>query len=64
MECFIQVESESLLKIFQYYCSYGDPMNTSKMKNSKFVKIFQDAQLVVDTKQVSMMTKTSAKMNL
>ena len=50
MEYFLEAESESMLRIFQYYCSYGDPMNTSKLKNSKFVKMFSDAKLVADNK--------------
>ena len=33
-------------KIFQYYWSYGEPTNTTKLKSSKFVKLLKDADIV------------------
>lgn len=42
----IQRYSEKLLTIFQNYCAYGEPMNTSKLKSSKFIKILKDSSLI------------------
>jgi len=35
-----------LQSLFQKYCSYGDPLNTSKLKSSRFMKILRDCGLV------------------
>jgi len=43
MEDILDCYQEKLMQIFQYYCSYGEPMNTSKLKSSKFIKILKDA---------------------
>ena len=37
---------ENLQKIFQFYCSYGDPLNKTKMKSIKFMKILKEAGLL------------------
>ncbi len=37
---------EPLLKIFQFYCSIGEPMNTTKMKSSKFIKLLNESGLI------------------
>jgi hypothetical protein len=37
---------EALLKIFQFYCSIGEPMNTTKMKSSKFIKLLNESGLI------------------
>ena len=35
----------SLKRIFQYYCSYGEPTNSTKLKSSKFIKLLKDANI-------------------
>ena len=35
-----------LLNIFKYYCSYGEPMNTQFMKNTKWTKFLREAGLI------------------
>lgn len=35
-----------LQKIFQNYCSYGDPMNTKWLKSAKFIKLLRDCGLI------------------
>jgi hypothetical protein len=35
-----------LQSLFQKYCSYGDPLNTSKLRSSRFMKILRDCGLV------------------
>jgi hypothetical protein len=40
--------SDILLKVFQQYCSFGEPLNTDKLKSGKFVKLFTDLELVSD----------------
>ena len=62
-EQFLESHTENLLRVFQYYCSFGDPMNTSKLKNSKFVKIFQDANLVSEVKQISTTPKSATRVS-
>ena len=41
---------ESLTRTFVYYCSYGEPLNTDRLRSSKFVKFLKDAKLL-ETKQ-------------
>lgn len=36
----------SLLKIFQYYCSFGEPLNTTKLHAFKFNKLLREAGLL------------------
>ena len=38
--------NDVLIKIFQQYCSFGDPLNTDKLKSNKFIKIFADLDLM------------------
>lgn len=33
-------------KIFQYYCSFGEPGNTTKLKSSMFQKMLKDAKII------------------
>lgn len=42
--------SESLMRIFQYYCSYGEPMNNSKLKSIKFVRLLKESGLITVSK--------------
>lgn len=37
-----------LKEIFNYYSSYGDRLNVSNLKSSKFHKIMQDAMIIKD----------------
>lgn len=43
---FLEKNNEDLLKIFQFYCSLGEPMNTNKMKSIKFKKLLIDANIM------------------
>jgi len=35
-----------LIRVFTYYCSYGEPLNTNKMRSSKFIKFLKDARII------------------
>ena len=37
---------DDLRKLFEIYCSYGDPMNTKYLKSNKLSKIFKDIGLL------------------
>lgn len=37
---------EILFKIFQYYCSLGEPMNTFQLKSLKFKRMLIDANII------------------
>lgn len=37
---------DNLLKIFQSYCSYGEPMNTTRLKSSMLIKMLKDCGLL------------------
>lgn len=39
----LEMNIERLQELFQTYCSYGEPMNTTKLKASKLLKMFRDA---------------------
>eukprot|EP01022_Parablepharisma_sp_SALTPOND_P020353 TRINITY_DN368_c4_g1_i1.p2 TRINITY_DN368_c4_g1~~TRINITY_DN368_c4_g1_i1.p2 ORF type:complete len:718 (-),score=69.14 TRINITY_DN368_c4_g1_i1:6194-8347(-) len=38
--------NEQLYNLFQRYCSYGEPLNTTRLKSAKFLKILKDCGLV------------------
>ena len=42
----IELNQDRLLRIFSYYCSFGEPLNTNKMRSSKFIKLLKDAKLL------------------
>jgi hypothetical protein len=46
MEAFIEQVSDIINKVFQAYCSFGDPLNLDKLKSNKFIKIFSDLDLI------------------
>jgi hypothetical protein len=46
LEIFFEQIHDLLLKIFQQYCSFGDPLNTDKLKSNKFIKFFVDLDLI------------------
>lgn len=35
-----------LLKVFQYYCSFGEPLNSTKLHAFKFNKLLREAGLL------------------
>jgi hypothetical protein len=39
--------ADRLMKVFQYYCSYGEPLNNNKLKSSKFLKFLRDCNLLL-----------------
>ena len=41
--------NEGLLRIFQYYCSFGEPMNNTRLKSMKFVKMLKECGLLTVT---------------
>jgi hypothetical protein len=41
---------QDLKKIFEYYCSFGDPLNHKFMKSNKFSKFLNDSNLIKDSK--------------
>lgn len=52
---------ESLEHIFQAYCSYGEPMNTSQLKEFKFLRLLTDAGLISRPEQpAGALTKVQA----
>ena len=38
-------QREVISRIFIYYCSFGDPMNSHRLKSSKFIKFLRDSGL-------------------
>lgn len=38
--------NDILVKVFQQYCSFGDPLNTERLKSSKLVRLFNDMSLL------------------
>lgn len=47
---------ESLQRVFQSYCSYGEPMNTTKLKSSKLIKMLKDCG-VLDASESAAISK-------
>jgi hypothetical protein len=37
---------DNLHRIFQYYCTFGEPMNNSKLKSIKFMKMLKECGLL------------------
>jgi hypothetical protein len=42
-----ELNRERLIRIFTYYCSFGEPLNTNKMRSSKFIKFLRDSLLLI-----------------
>jgi len=42
----VELHKEQLIRIFTYYCSFGEPLNTNKMRSSKFIKMLKDGKLI------------------
>lgn len=49
LEAFLESVNEVMLKIFQQYCSFGDPLNTDKLKSNKLVKLLGDLGVLSQT---------------
>jgi hypothetical protein len=41
-----QEQKEVVERIFTFYCSFGDPMNSAWLKSSKFIKFLRDCGLL------------------
>ena len=37
---------ERLMRIFAFYCSFGEPLNTNKLRSTKFIKLLRDSKLL------------------
>lgn len=37
---------ENLQRVFQYYCTFGEPMNNNKLKSIKFMKMLKEAGIL------------------
>jgi len=37
---------DNLQRVFQYYCSFGEPMNTTKLKSIKYMRMLKEAELL------------------
>jgi hypothetical protein len=46
MQDVIDANRDRINRIFTYYCSFGEPMNTDKLKSAKFIKVLKDAGLI------------------
>lgn len=42
---------DNLVKIFTYYCQFGEPLNSSSMGSSKFIKLLKDAEVIGGKKE-------------
>lgn len=47
---------EKLAEVFLYYCAFGEPLNTSKLKSSKYMKLLRDCNLVATRGQENVST--------
>lgn len=52
----LEEHMEKLQHIFQAYCSYGEPMNTTRMTGSKLVKMMRDCGIVRSLRSDSIMS--------
>lgn len=57
-ESFLSKVEEDLKKVFEIYCSIGEPMNTEKLKSSKALKMFKDCLLVRSKELMENLTLT------
>lgn len=42
----VSMNHERLQRIFVYYCSFGEPLNTNTLRSTKFIKLLRDARLL------------------
>jgi len=47
----IDKNHERLMRIFVYYCSFGEPLNSNSLKSTKFIKLLRDAKLLEPKQQ-------------
>ncbi len=55
-----------LKEIFEYYCSYGERLNTTILKSNKFIKLFKEAGLkdnIVNQTRLELIYKSENKNN-
>ena len=45
-------DEQPLLKVFERYCQFGEPMNTKLLKSSKFVRLLRECGLVKDISEL------------
>ena len=45
----IEKHKPVLQRVFTYYCSFGEPMNSTNLKSSKFIKLLKDSGIMADT---------------
>jgi hypothetical protein len=64
----IDMNHERLQRIFVYYCSFGEPLNTNSLRSTKFIKLLRDANLVQGGEEVNKSktntSKTRARSNM
>lgn len=60
----IEEDLEKIQHIFQAYCSFGEPMNTSKMTGSKLVKLMKDVGILRVTRQESSNTSIRSSQSI
>lgn len=39
-------QKELIYRVFSFYASFGEPLNTEQLKSSKFIKLLKDANLI------------------
>lgn len=54
---------EGMQRVFQNYCSYGEPMNTTKLKSSKLIKMLKDCG-VLDPNESTTSTSAISKVEV
>jgi len=37
---------EQLMRTFVFYCSFGEPLNTNKLRSTKFIKLLRDSKIL------------------
>lgn len=42
----IENYEEQLYRLFQFYCSYGEPMNTTQLKSIKFKRLLKESNIL------------------
>lgn len=60
---YLQEHLDALHQIFQSYCSFGEPMNTTRLKSAKFIKMLKDAGLLKDTRGVESFDISTSRMD-
>lgn len=49
----LSINEAPLKKVFENYCSFGEPLNLTYLKSSKLVKLFRECGLVQDQSELS-----------